>query len=274
MSWVLPGKSPEERAIEVAAKSDAVIFVGGISPSMEGEAGDKNSIDFPEAQRSLLNSISEVNSNIILVLNNGSALAINREKENIPAILEAWYPGEEGGTAIADILFGDYNPSGRLPVTFYKSEKDLPPFENYYMKGRTYRYFEKEALYPFGYGLSYTSFAYSDILLTQGTIDSNDCTEVSVRVFNSGKRDGTEVVQLYIKDMESNVVRPLKDLRGIKKVYLQPGGEQRVSFTIDQSMLGYTDTVTKKWIVEPGIFEIQLGGSSESFISTQLMVRK
>ena len=273
MSWALPGKTPRERALDLAAKADAVVFVGGISPEMEGETGDKSNIEFPEVQRSLLRAISEVNSNIILVLNNGSALAINWEKENIPAILEAWYPGEEGGTAIADILFGEYNPSGRLPLTFYKSEEDLPPFENYFMDGRTYRYFSKEPLFPFGFGLSYTSFDYHDLKVADESISKGDCTEVSVILKNSGNRPGNEVVQLYVKDMKSSVVRPLKDLKGTRKVYLQEGEEQEVRFTIDQAMLGFTDTDTKEWIVEPGLFEIQVGGSSDAYISTSLNVR-
>ncbi|MCP4311422.1 MAG: hypothetical protein GY790_09195, partial [Bacteroidetes bacterium] len=251
----------------------AVIFVGGISPGMEGETGDKSNIDFPEVQRSLLRAISAVNSRTILVMNNGSALAINWEKENIPAILEAWYPGEEGGTAIADILFGDYNPSGRLPVTFYKSELDLPPFDNYFMEGRTYRYFNKEPLFPFGFGLSYTSFDYSDLKVADERIYQDDCTEVSLTLKNIGKRSGSEVVQLYVKDLESSELRPLKDLKGIRKVHLQAGQEQEVKFTIDQSMLGFTDTETKEWIVEPGLFEIQVGGSSDTYISTSLRVQ-
>jgi beta-glucosidase len=274
MSWALPGKTSRERALELAAKSDAVVFVGGISPDMEGETGDKSNIDFPEVQRSLLRAISAVNSRTILVLNNGSALAVNWEKENIPAILEAWYPGEEGGTAIADVLFGDYNPSGRLPVTFYKSEQDLPPFDNYFMEGRTYRYFNKEPLFPFGFGLSYTTFDYTDLKIDDESIRRGDCTTVSFILKNSGSRAGNELAQLYVKDMKSSELRPLKDLKGIRKIHLQPGEEQEVNFTIDQSMLGFTDIRTKEWIVEPGLFEIQVGGSSDLFISTLLRVKK
>ena len=273
MSWTLPGKTPEDRAVELAEKSDAVIFGGGITPEMEGEAGDKSGIDFPEVQRSLLSSLKEVNQNIILVLNNGLALAIKQEKEIIPAILEAWYPGEEGGTAIADIIFGKHNPSGRLPITFYKSENDLPPFENYFMEGRTYRYFEKEALFPFGFGLSYSSFEYGDIELENKVADKCGLNYVSVKVKNIGQIAGTEIVQLYIRDIESSVVRPLKDLKGIKRVYLEPGEERTVKFTIDETSLGYTDQVTKEIIVESGVFEIQVGGSSDKYISTKLRIK-
>jgi len=273
MTWALPGKTPSERAVDVAASCDAVIFVGGISPSMEGETGDKKGIDFPDVQRSLLKELIKVNKNIILVLNNGSALAINWEKVKIPAILEAWYPGEEGGTAIADIIFGDFNPSGRLPVTFYKSENDLPPIEDYFMEGRTYRYFKGEPLFPFGFGLSYSQFGYTDLVLSRFTISGDESTEASVSIINNGKIAGTEVVQLYVRDIESDVVRPIKDLRGIKKIFLLPGEKQTVRFNIDNKILGYTDTETKDWIIEPGIIEIQVGSSSDNYLSTDLLIK-
>ncbi|WP_372650309.1 glycoside hydrolase family 3 C-terminal domain-containing protein [Draconibacterium sp.] len=272
LMWKTPGKSSYEKAIEIADKSDVVVFVGGISPGVEGEqmrvdwdgfdGGDKTNIQLPTVQKELIKKLHATGKPVILVLLNGSALAINWENENLPAILEAWYPGELGGTAIADILLGDYNPSGRLPVTFYKSEKDLPQFVNYAMKGRTYRYFKGEALYPFGYGLSFTNFEYKNITLSKEKMAANDSLQVTVEVSNNGNYKGDEVVQLYISDVESDEVRPLKSLRGIKRISLEPGKSTMVTFSVKSEDLAFFDIQHDKKVVEPGVFEIGVGPSS------------
>ncbi len=280
--WASPDKTSFEKAIALAEKSEVVVFVGGISPGVEGEqmpvnskgfdGGDKTDIELPEVQKELLKALHATGKPVVLVLLNGSALAVNWENENLPAIVEAWYPGELGGTAIADVLFGDYNPSGRLPVTFYKTVKELSPFVNYSMKGRTYRYFEGEALYPFGYGLSYTDFSYGTLKLAKDKITATGSTTVSVKVTNVGKYKGDEVVQLYIKDVESSVKRPLKSLRGIKRISLKPKKSTTVSFEITPEDLSFFDTVKHEKVVEPGIFEIGIGAASDNFETVKLEV--
>ncbi|UMB53312.1 glycoside hydrolase family 3 C-terminal domain-containing protein [Lutibacter sp. A64] len=280
--WSSPDKTSYEKAIALANKSDVVVFVGGISPGVEGEqmpvnskgfdGGDKTNIELPEIQKELLKALHATGTPVVLVLLNGSALAVNWEDENLPAIVEAWYPGELGGAAIADVLFGDYNPSGRLPVTFYKTVKDLSPFVNYSMKGRTYRYFEGEALYPFGYGLSYTSFNYKNIRVSKPKINTSEFVEVSATISNTGSLKGDEVVQLYITDKESSVVRPLKSLRGIKRISLEPGQSTEVKFTVNTEDLSFYDITKQEKVVEPGIFEIGIGASSKEMIKTSFEV--
>lgn len=282
LEWKTPEESSYDRAIEIAKKSEAVIFVGGISAAVEGEqmrvpyegfdGGDKTDIELPAIQKQLLKDLYATGKPVIFVMLNGSAIAINWEDENLPAILEAWYPGELGGTAIADVLFGDYNPSGRLPVTFYKSAKDLPPFVNYAMKGRTYRYFEGDVLYPFGYGLSYTTFNYQDIVTSKSAIKSDESLEVSVTVRNDGSVAGDEVVQLYVTDKESSVVRPLKSLRGIKRITLEPGQSEKVTFTVDADDLSFFSVEKQEKIVEPGVFVLGIGASSAEMIKTEFEV--
>ncbi|MCB4797895.1 glycoside hydrolase family 3 C-terminal domain-containing protein [Neotamlana laminarinivorans] len=280
--WASKDKTSFDRAIEIAKKSEVVVFVGGISASVEGEhmpvnskgfdGGDKVNIDLPAVQTKLLKALHETGTPVVLVLLNGSALAINWENDNLPAIVEAWYPGELGGTAIADVLFGDYNPSGRLPVTFYTSHKELSPFVNYSMKGRTYRYYEGEALYPFGFGLSYTKFNYEKLKLDKNQIKTTEATKVSVKVKNVGDLQGEEVVQLYIKDLKSSVKRPLKSLRGIKRITLKPGKSATVTFNITPEDLQFFDTELHKYVVEPGEFEIGIGPASNNFETVTLNV--
>jgi len=272
--WIMPGKKSTEKAIEQAKSADVVIMFAGITSSLEGEEmpikiegfdrGDRTIIGLPRVQTEFLKKLKATGKPIVLVLLNGSALAINWENENIPAILEAWYPGQAAGTAIADILFGDYNPAGRLPVTFYKSEKDLPSFDDYRMKGRTYRYFEGEPLYPFGYGLSYTSFEYSNLILPK-TIEAGKPFEVKVNVKNSGKMDGDEVVQIYIKDLESTVNVPIHSLVGFRRIHLKVGESKTFSFTVIPRQMSILNNDFER-IVEPGLFEVFVGGSQPSAI--------
>ena len=190
-------------------------------------------------QEDLLKAIYQTGKPVILVLLNGSPITINWAHENVPAIIEAWYPGEEGGTAIADVIFGNYNPAGRLPITFVKSMDQLPPFEDYSMKDRTYRYMEDEPLYPFGYGLSYTKFAYSDLTLSREELAAGDeePVRVSVKVKNVGEMAGDEVVQLYVKDLEASVTIPKWELRGFKRVHLKPGETVEVEFELNRRHL-------------------------------------
>jgi beta-glucosidase len=194
--------------------------------------GDRVRLGIPRVQEALLQQVSKLGKPVVLVLLNGSAVAVNWAREHVPAIVELWYPGQAGGTALADVLFGDYNPAGRLPVTFYKSEDQLPPFDDYSMKGRTYRYFEGEPLYPFGYGLSYTTFTYRN-LQSPEEARAGSPVKLSVEVENSGKRDGEDVLQLYMK--HAGVV---KELQGFDRVLLRAGEKKTVEFTVTRAAAG------------------------------------
>ncbi len=274
--YALKSGDPYKKAVEVAEQADVVLFFGGLSPHLEGEemkvdikgfqGGDRTEIALPGVQTKLLKKIKQVNENIALVLLNGSALAINWENENIPAILEAWYPGQRGGTAIADILFGNYNPAGRLPVTFYQSTNDLPPFRDYTMKGKTYRYFTGEPLYAFGHGLSYSQFEYKNITITPKTTKSGGNINLTFNITNTGNVAGDEVPQVYIKDVESSVERPLMDLRAFKRIHLNPEETKTVKFQIPVNELGFFDPAQQKYIVEPGKFKIMVGKSSDNIV--------
>jgi beta-glucosidase len=271
--WKVPDQDARKDALEKARQADAVICVMGLSPRLEGEemdvpvagfaGGDRLTLDLPGEQEDLLKAIVETGKPVVLVLLNGSAVAINWASVNVPSILEVWYPGQAAGRAIADVLFGDYNPAGRLPVTFYKSAGELPPFKDYGMKGRTYRYFQGAPLYPFGFGLSYTNFEYSNMSLPK-TSKRNSPLPVSVEVKNIGTRAGEEVVQLYIRDIDASVPVPLLSLQGFKRIHLNPGEKQTVSFTLNPDQFSLIDKNLKKK-VEPGIFEVAIGGVLPGF---------
>jgi len=259
-------------ALALARRADVVIFVGGISQLVEGEEGqregvaggrrsrgDRDDLNLPSVQEKLLQALHATGKPVVLVLLNGSALAVNWASEHLPAIVEAWYPGEEGGTALAEVLFGDYNPAGRLPVTFYKSLSDLPPFEDYRMGGRTYRYFDGEPLFPFGYGLSYTTFAYSRLRLSAATITPTETLTVSLDVQNVGQRAGDEVVQLYVSDVVASVPVPIRQLAGFSRLHLKPGEKQTVAFTLTPRQLSLIDDAGRR-VVEPGEFQLAIGG--------------
>jgi beta-glucosidase len=240
--WAPPHASYEDEAVEVARQADVVLMFLGLSPRLEGEemkvqvegfsGGDRVRLGIPRVQEALLQRVSALGKPVVLVLLNGSAVAVNWAREHVPAIVELWYPGQAGGTALADVLFGDYNPAGRLPVTFYKSEDQLPPFDGYSMKGRTYRYFEGEPLYPFGYGLSYTAFTYRNPRAPDEA-RAGSPLKISVEVENSGKRDGEDVVQLYVK--HPGVVR---ELQGFERVPLRAGEKKTVEFTVTRAAPG------------------------------------
>jgi beta-glucosidase len=184
----------------------------------------------------------------------------------VPAILEAWYPGQAAGTAIADVLFGDYNPAGRLPLTFYKSIDQIPPFSDYDMDGRTYRYFDGDPLFPFGHGLSYTTFEYSELELAESVASGAD-VQLTVIVENTGSVAGDEVVQLYLTDLETSAPVPIRSLAGIQRVSLQPGEQQRLSFTVTTRQLSLIDAQNQR-VVEPGLFEVSVGGKQPGFSGT------
>ncbi len=269
--WAPPAARQQATALEVAEKADVVIAVMGISSTLEGEkmpvhvpgfsGGDRTEIALPRLQEELLQQIHRLGKPIVLVLLNGSALAIPWAAEQIPAILEAWYPGQEGGSAVADVLFGAYNPGGRLPVTVYRSLNDLPAFEDYSMEGRTYRYFRGEALYPFGHGLSYTSFEYSDLRIARRQVTAGVTVDVSVTVANTGAVPGTEVAQLYVRDSVTRVPRPLKELKAYKRVTLQPGKRVAVTFHLSVNQLAFCDDQAN-WVLEPGRILVQVGSSA------------
>jgi beta-glucosidase len=255
-------------ALDVAKKANVIIMCMGITPRLEGEemkvsldgfkGGDRTSLDLPAVQEDLIKAINALGKPVVLVLLNGSALSVNWEKENIPAILESWYGGQATGQAIADVLFGDYNPGGRLPVTFYKSVNDLPAFEDYNMKNRTYRYFTGEPLFPFGFGLSYTTFSYKKLNVREQII-GNDTVKVSVDVKNTGKREGDEVVQLYIANLTADVPVPVHSLKAFKRIYLRAGETKTVDLYIPPDAFSIIDKNNKR-VVKPGKFEIFVGG--------------
>jgi beta-glucosidase len=252
----------------LAEEADVIIAVLGLSPELEGEqannaisdgGGDRTNLKLPGRQQELLNYLHTKGKPIALVIMGGSAIKLNWAKQHIPAIIMAWYPGEQGGNAIADVLFGDYNPAGRLPVTFYSSLDQLPPFEDYSMKGRTYRFMEDKPLYRFGYGLSYTTFEYSNLRLSSNKIRPDQSLEITVDVANSGNRAGDEVVQLYISDVEASVPVPRLHLEGFRRINLSAGEKKTVVFTLEPEQLMAFDDAGQPFI-EPGEFRIAVGG--------------
>ena len=273
------GKNPgnaaklEQEALSIAKSAEIIIFAGGISPDLEGEelnldvpgfmGGDRTSLDLPQNQVDLLIKLKASGKPIVLILTNGSALAVNWADENLPAILEAWYPGQEGGNAVADVLFGDYNPAGRLPVTFYKSVDDLPAFEDYSMKGRTYKYFTGTPLYEFGYGLSYTTFAYKQALIHNPELAISDSIRLSVTVSNTGKYDGDEVIQIYVKQPEDSKEKPIKSLIAFERINFIQGETKNVSFVIPVSRLRHYNPEISDYSVSDGSYEILIGSSSD-----------
>ncbi len=274
LHWEEPGLPLQWEAVQAANWADHVVLVMGLTARLEGEemrgleldgfnAGDRTSLDLPAVQRNLIRRIAATGKPVTLVLMTGSAVSITREHAIVPSILQAWYGGEAAGLAVADVLFGDYNPAGRLPVTFYESVEDLPAFENYDMEGRTYRYFEGEVLYPFGYGLSYSNFSYDNLILEKEEIYSEESLTVSVDVTNTGIMDGEEVVQLYIRDLDSLRIRPLKDLRGFERVKVKAGQSVVVTMELGMEELSYYNTTRGEYTVEPGDYEILMGPSSE-----------
>jgi beta-glucosidase len=270
--WSPPNETLETEAMRAVQQADVVILVLGLTARLEGEempveiegfrGGDRTSLDLPAPQEQLMRRVVAAGKPTVLVLLNGSALAVNWAQENVPAIVEAWYPGQAAGTAIADVLFGDYNPGGRLPVTFYRSASDLPPFEDYRMAGRTYRYFTGTPLYPFGHGLSYTTFTYRNLRTSAERLPATGTITVRVDVTNTGRRAGDEVVQLYVRHPQSAVSRPNRELKGYRRITLQPGATRTVELPLAASALAYWSPDAHRWIVESAPVQLLVGASS------------
>ncbi len=258
-------------AIDAAKQADVVIAVAGITAQLEGEEGstrgaqiegfsngDRTSIDLPKDEESLLQAVKATGKPLVIVLMNGSALAVNWANANANAILESWYPGEEGGVAVAETLAGLNNPAGRLPVTFYKSMEDLPPFEDYSMKRRTYRYFDGQPLFPFGYGLSYSKFAYSNLKLSSPTLTAGSGLQVDADIRNSSSVAGDEVAELYL-NFPDLLGAPVRALRGFQRLSIAPGKTQHVRFTLDPRDLSYVNEAGDR-VVSAGSYRIFIGG--------------
>lgn len=278
--WTLPDVDYETQALEAAQKADAVVMVMGLSPQLEGEempvqiegfsGGDRTDIKIPAVQEALLKKVHALGKPVVLVLTNGSAVSVKWAADNIPAIVEAWYPGQAGGTAVADVLFGDANPAGRLPVTFYESVDDLPPFEDYELDGRTYRYFKGQPLFPFGHGLSYTTFDYANLRLSDTAVAAGDAVSVSVDVTNSGERAGDEVVQLYVR--QSGDARAAIKLTGFTRLTLEPGQTRTVTFALHTHQLGLYDDAMR-YMVAPQTVDVLVGRSAgDLLLSSQFAI--
>ena len=256
-----------------------VIFVGGISPALEGEempvdidgfkGGDRTHIELPKVQRDFLKALKDAGKTIIFVNCSGSCIALEPETKTCDAIVQAWYPGQEGGTAVADVLFGDYNPSGKLPITFYKNSNQLPDYEDYSMKGRTYRYFT-DALFPFGYGLSYTNFEITKAGVEKNGTKPTDWT-LTAEVANTGKRDGTETIQVYIRNLQ-DAEGPLKTLRGFERIDVKAGQKATATIQLNKQSFEFWDPETNTMNVKPGKYEILVNTSSNDQNSRKIAV--
>lgn len=267
-----------QEAVNCAEQADVVVLCLGLDATIEGEemhesnsfgSGDKRDLNLPGLQQELMQAVCATGKPVVLVLLTGSALAVTWADENIPAIVNAWYPGALGGRAVASVLFGETNPSGRLPVTFYRSSEELPDFTDYAMENRTYRYMKNEALYPFGFGLSYTQFEYSHLRLSKAQVSCGEGLSATVTVTNSGKVAGDEITELYIRDVEAGFTVPVWQLAGIRRLSLAPGQSAEVSFEIHPDQLAVVNDEGKR-IFEPGSFEVYVGGSQPDARSIRL----
>ncbi len=274
LGWRMPGaKPPFEAALDAARDADVVVFVGGLTGDVEGEemtvnypgfaGGDRTDLRLPATQRALLEALQATGKPVVLVLTSGSALAVDWAQQNLPAILMSWYPGQRGGTAVGQALFGDVNPGGRLPVTFYKAEQAMPAFDDYTMEGRTYRYFRGTPLYPFGHGLSYTRFDYQKLRVDARRIPADGRLNVQVEVANTGKVAGDEVVQLYVRRMQAEAGDSQQELRGFQRIHLAPGERRTLTFELEaQQALRSYDEDRGAYAVPAGRYEVRVGGSS------------
>ena len=273
---------PPETVVEKVKDAETVIFVGGISPALEGEemnhinlagfaGGDRTSIELPQVQRDILQTLKKAGKKVVFVNCSGSAMALTPELESCDAILQAWYPGQAGGLAVADVLFGDYNPGGKLPVTFYKNTAQLPDFNDYSMKGRTYRYMKETPLFPFGYGLSYTTFGISNGRLDNTSVKAGTSVTFTARVENTGKRDGAEVLQVYIHKT-GDTDGPQKSLRGFRRVELKAGEGRDVSIELKPEAFEFFDPSSNTMRIMPGKYEIHYGNSSDTPSQNRLEV--
>jgi beta-glucosidase len=260
-------------AINAARAADVVIYVGGLSSKLEREeihlnidgfsGGDRTRIELPEAQEYLLKALRATGKPVVFVNCSGSAIAMPWETKNLSAILQAWYPGEEGGRAVAETLFGDANPAGRLPVTFYHATADLPDFENYSMSNRTYRYFNGKPLFAFGHGMSYTTFKYSGAKLASREISTNENLRLNFDLKNTGSRDGDEVAQVYFRNLDLSAPQPNLALCAFQRIHLDKGQGKRVTFEIPAERFHYWDTALKQYVIAPGKYQLLIGAASD-----------
>ena len=260
-------------SIEKVKDADIVIFAGGIAPSLEGEempvtipgfkGGDRTDIELPSIQRRMLQALKAAGKKIVFVNFSGSAMGFVPETASCDAILQAWYPGQAGGTAIANVLFGDYNPSGKLPVTFYKNIQQVPDFENYNMKGRTYRYMTEKPLFPFGHGLSYTTFAVGNALFSKKAIKRTESLELTIPVSNTGTHSGSEILQIYVRKL-NDIDGPIKTLRSFKKVEVSAGKTAKAIIQLAPTAFEFFDWTQRKMMVTPGEYEVYYGNSSDA----------
>jgi beta-glucosidase len=251
-------------AVAAARRADVAVLFVGTSAALEREGLDRTYLGLPPLQQELVKRVFAANPRSVVVLMNGGPVAVLWEKENLPAVLDMFIGGEEGGNAIADVLFGNYNPGGRLPYTVYASHEQVPPMEEYDItKGFTYMYFEGRPVYPFGHGLSYTTFTYSNLNISSSRIPGIGQVTVRVNVRNAGKRAGDEVPQLYVRDLQARVKRPKLELRGFERISLKPGEQRTVTFTLPAEKLAFWDETTHAFVTEPGAFEVLVGSSSE-----------
>lgn len=271
--WARPRTDMLTKAVAAANEADVVVLVFGLSQRLEGEempikidgfsGGDRTSLNLPSVQEKLFDAVAATGKPVIVVLASGGALSVLKEQDKASAIILAGYGGQQGGNAVADVIFGDYNPAGRLPVTYYKSVDQIPAFENYDMKGKTYRFFLQEPLYPFGYGLSYTTFTYKDLRLPEKAV-AGETVKLKVTVTNSGKVPGDEVVQLYITDEKASTPRPIRQLEGFKRISLNPGESSEVEFILDPRQFSIINSRDKR-VIEPGYFTVSVGGKQPGF---------
>jgi beta-glucosidase len=267
--WKTPGMEKVEKFIkekELSRNSDVVIAVMGINKSIEREGIDREFLGLPRDQMEFIREIHKANPKTIVVLVAGSSLTVNWIQDNIPAIIDAWYPGEQGGNAIAEVLFGKYNPAGRLPLTFYKNINDLPPFDDYdVFNGRTYMYFDKKPLYAFGFGLSYTKFEYSNIRVDKRKITPGNSIKIEIDIKNTGIYDGDEVVQLYLNRKDAHEKVPVKELKAFKRIFIKCGEEQTLSFTLNRRDMSYWNC-QNEFKLHSGTFNIMIGASSDNIL--------
>ncbi len=271
--WSRPRTGLTEKAVTAAKEADVVVLVLGLSQRLEGEempikiegfsGGDRTNLNLPAVQEQLLDAVSATGKPVIVVLTSGGALSVNKAQEKAAAVLLAGYGGQQGGNAVADVIFGDYNPAGRLPVTYYKSIEQIPAFENYDMAGKTYRYFTQEPLYPFGYGLSYTTFSYGNLAIP-ASVTAGEKVTVKVTVTNTGRAEGEEVVQLYLTDEKASTPRPVRQLEGFSRINLKPGESKVVEFNLEPRQFSIINKKGKR-VIEPGYFIISVGGKQPGF---------
>jgi len=274
VGWKLIPDRLLDSAIALAKESDLVVLAVGSNNALEEELHDRASISLLPEQQELIKSVYNVNKNIVLVLINGSPVSIEWEASNIPAILEAWYPGQEGGSAIADIIFGDYNPNGKLPITFYKNDQQLLDFYDYNIrKGRTYMYLDGKPLFPFGYGMSYTTFEFDNFKLNKKYFNASEIIEISFDIKNVGDMDGMEVAQLYVKEKRNSKFNPIKQLKAFEKVNISSGEKNSSVLKIPVSALASYNNDLRKEVVKEGEYQIMVGNSSEDiFFKENLLI--